>query len=182
VDSTLTATRWLDDTEMRAWRSYIETQSDLNTALETDLLPTGISLGDYQVLVFLSEADERRLRMCDLAEMLQLSPSGLTRRLDGLVQRGWVEREGSDLDRRVMLAVLTDAGLAQLESAAPTHVDSVRARIVDLLDHEELDALATIFGKIRAALDADTPSPPGRPGSRATSRASASRTPPTTSS
>ena len=155
VDSTLTTTRWLDDTEMRAWRSYVETQGDLNSALEVDLVPTGITLGDYQVLVFLSEADDRRMRMCDLADMLQLSPSGLTRRLDGLVQRGWVEREGSDLDRRVMLAVLTDVGLGQLEAAAPTHVDSVRARIVDLLDRDELEALAAIFGKIRAALDAD---------------------------
>jgi len=149
----MTATRWLDDTEMRAWRSYVETQSDLNTALEADLVPTGLTLGDYQVLVFLSEADNRRMRMCDLADMLQLSPSGLTRRLDGLVRRGWVERQGSERDRRVMLAVLTDRGFAQLEAAAPTHVDSVRARIVDVLDRDELEAMATIFGKIRAALD-----------------------------
>ena len=51
-----TETRWLDDVEMRAWRSYVETQADLNTAIEADLRPTGLSLGDYQVLVFLSEA------------------------------------------------------------------------------------------------------------------------------
>lgn len=152
-----TATRWLDDTEMRAWRSYVETQSDLNNAIEADLVPTGLTLGDYQVLVFLSEADDRRMRMCDLADMLQLSPSGLTRRLDGLVRRGWVERQGSEADRRVMLAVLTDRGFARLESAAPTHVDSVRNRLVDLLDRDELEALSTIFGKIRSALE--TPAP-----------------------
>lgn len=153
----MTATRWLDDTEMRAWRSYVETQSDLNNAIEADLVPTGLTLGDYQVLVFLSEADDRQMRMCDLADMLQLSPSGLTRRLDGLVRRGWVERQGSDLDRRVMLAVLTDRGFAQLEAAAPTHVDSVRARIVDVLDRDELEALSTIFGKIRTALEPTAP-------------------------
>ena len=138
---------------MRAWRSYVETQADLQGAIEADLQPTGLNLGDYQVLVFLSEAERRRMRMCDLAEVLQLSPSGLTRRLDGLVSRGLVRREGSDLDRRVMLAVLTPDGLAQLEAAAPTHVDSVRSRIVDLLDDDELEALGRIFEKIRAALD-----------------------------
>jgi DNA-binding MarR family transcriptional regulator len=153
VNRTTTATRWLDDTEMRAWRSYVETQSDLNNAIEADLAPTGVTLGDYQVLVFLSEADGRSLRMCDLADMLQLSPSGLTRRLDGLVRRGWVERRGSDVDRRVMLAVLTDRGFAELAAAAPTHVDSVRTRMIDVLDRGELESLATIFGKIRAALE-----------------------------
>jgi DNA-binding MarR family transcriptional regulator len=138
---------------MQAWRSYVETQSDLQTALEADLQPTGLNLGDYQVLVFLSEADDHRMRMCDLAELLQLSPSGLTRRLDGLVRKGLVERVGSDLDRRVMLAVLTPDGLALLEAAAPTHVDSVRAHLIDLLDTDELEALVRIFGKVRAALD-----------------------------
>jgi len=156
VDRTLTATRWLDDVEMSAWRSYVETQSDLNTAIEADLVPTGLTLGDYQVLFFLSEADDRRMRMCDLADMLQLSPSGLTRRLDGLVRRGWVERQGSELDRRVMLAVLTDRGFAQLEAAAPIHVVSVRARIVDVLDRDELESMSRIFGKLRAALNAST--------------------------
>jgi DNA-binding MarR family transcriptional regulator len=153
VNRSTTATRWLSELEMRAWRSYVETQSDLLTALEADLQPTGLNLGDYQVLVFLSEADDRRMRMCDLAELLQLSPSGLTRRLDGLVRKALVERVGSDLDRRVMLAVLTPDGLAQLEAAAPTHVDSVRARLVDLLDPAELEALDRIFTKVRAALD-----------------------------
>lgn len=153
MNDTISATRWLDDTEMSAWRSYIETQSDLNNAIDADLVPTGLTLGDYQVLVFLSEADDRRMRMCDLADMLQLSPSGLTRRLDGLVRRGWVERQGSDVDRRVMLAVLTERGFTQLENAAPAHVDSVRRRLVDVLDRDELEALSTIFGKIRTALE-----------------------------
>lgn len=148
-------TRWLNDLEMRAWRSYVETQADLNAAIEADLRPTGLSLGDYQVLVFLSEAPDQRLRMCDLADDLQLSPSGLTRRLDSIVRRGWVERVGSDDDRRVMLAALTPEGIETLECAAPAHVDSVRRRLVDLLDEDELATLADIFDKVRAALDDD---------------------------
>lgn len=147
--------RWLSNAEMAAWRAYIETHGDLMSALEADLVPTHLTLGDYQVLVYLTEAENQRMRMCDLADMLQLSPSGLTRRLDGLVTAGWVERSSSDTDRRVMLAAVTDAGRAQLAAAAPTHVASVRARMIDVLDADELDAIAIAFRKIRAALDAE---------------------------
>jgi DNA-binding MarR family transcriptional regulator len=151
--ATNTAPRWLDATEMAAWRTYVETSTDLAGALEVDLAPTGLVPGDYQVLVHLSEADEHAIRMCDLAGMLQLSPSGLTRRLDGLVRAGWVERRPSDTDRRVMLAVLTAAGFDKLVEAAPLHVESVRRRMIDLITVDELRAIASAFGKIRAALD-----------------------------
>jgi DNA-binding MarR family transcriptional regulator len=147
--------RWLTTTEMAAWRSFIESHDDLMTAIENDLAPSGLTLGDYQVLVYLTEADGEQMRMCDLAEMLQLSPSGLTRRLDGLVKAGWVERRNSDVDRRVMLAALTDAGHDQLASAAPGHVASVRSRMIDVLDAGDHLAVARAFGKIRAALDDD---------------------------
>jgi DNA-binding MarR family transcriptional regulator len=149
------STPWLTDVEMDAWRSFIETQSDLITAIESDLAPCGLSLGDYQVLVYLSEADDQRMRMVDLADMLQLSPSGLTRRLDGLVRSGWVDRRTFDGDRRVMLAVLTDAGHQQLSNAAPSHVTSIRQHLIDVLDHDDHIAIAKAFAKIRAALDAD---------------------------
>ncbi len=147
--------RWLNDTEMAAWRTFVETHDDLLGAIEADLVPTGLTLGDYQVLVYLTEADDEQMRMCDLADALQLSPSGLTRRLDGLVTAGWVERRSSDVDRRVMLAALTESGRAQLAAAAPTHVESVRARMIDVLDHDDHVALARAFQKIRTALDAE---------------------------
>lgn len=153
--TTRTEPRWLDRDEMRAWIGFVETQGDLMTALEHDLAHTGLTLGDYQVFVYLSAADDHSMKMCDLAEILQLSPSGLTRRLDGLVKAGWVERRPSDTDRRVMHAVLTDAGRAQLEAAAPVHVESVRARLIDHLDRDDLLAFARAFRKIRAALDAE---------------------------
>lgn len=146
--------RWLNDLEMAAWRNFIETRTDVITALERDLGRVGLTLGDYQVFVTLSEHEDSAMRMCDLAQVLQLSPSGLTRRLDGLVRAGFVERRSSLEDRRVMLAVLTDAGRERLDVAAPVHVASVRKWILDLLDDDELDAMASIFGKIRAGLDA----------------------------
>jgi DNA-binding MarR family transcriptional regulator len=146
---------------MRAWRAYVSTVADLTLALEADLAPTGFTLGDYQVLVYLSEADDRRMRMCDLASALKLSPSGLTRRLDGLVRAGFVSREGSEADRRVMLAVLTPDGFAALERAAPVHVDSVRRRIFDQLEARDVAAMERIFASIGGALcDArQTPEP-----------------------
>lgn len=145
--------RPLDAVEMAAWRTFIETYNDLINALQTDLEPAQLALGDYQVLVTLSEAENKAMRMCDLAEVLQLTPSGATRRLDGLVKAGWVERRNSDVDRRVMLAMLTDAGWNKLHEAFVPHVRSVREHLVDLLDESEMKALASVFGKVRAHLD-----------------------------
>jgi DNA-binding MarR family transcriptional regulator len=146
------ATNWLTAQEMTAWRTYIETYGDLISAIERDLAEHGLTLGDYQVFVYLSEAPDRSMRMCDLADLLQLSPSGLTRRLDGLVKAGFVTREPSTYDRRVMLATLTPSGFAALEAAAPDHVASVRRHVFDHLDDEQVDALASIFQAIRAGL------------------------------
>jgi len=154
------ASPWLNDREMAAWLSYIETNGDLFAALERDLADVGLNLGDYQVLVYLAEADDDAMRMCDLADALQLSPSGLTRRLDGLVNSEHVIRRPSSHDGRVMMAVLTAAGRELLESTAPVHVASVRRRIFDHLTVEQIDAMAGIFEAIASGLAAadDTPS------------------------
>jgi DNA-binding MarR family transcriptional regulator len=155
ADTLSAMTNWLSDSEMDAWRAYIETYCDLSAALERDLADHGLTLGDYQVLVYLSEADDGSMRMRDLADILQLSPSGLTRRLDGLVQSSHVTRKPSTDDGRVMMAVLTDAGRELLTETAPHHVASVRRHIFDHLDAEQVDALATIFKSISAGI-ADT--------------------------
>ena len=97
-------TRWLNETEAVAWRSFIESIGDLMSAFEAGLGEHGLTLGDYQVLVYLSEAPNRSMRMCDLADALRLSPSGLTRRLDGLVKGGLVSREPNDDDRARLIA------------------------------------------------------------------------------
>ena len=139
---------------MRAWRAFIETVQDLLTALESDLTAHGLTVGDYQVLVHLSEQEQRSMRMCDLATRLQLSPSGLTRRLDGLVRAGLVSRQPSPDDGRVILAVLTAAGRRELERVAPHHVESVRRHLIDRVDPPDLEALARVFGAVRDGLDA----------------------------
>jgi DNA-binding MarR family transcriptional regulator len=148
------ATTWLSASEMRAWRNFIESVSVLTAVMENDLAPFGLTTGDYEVLVRLSEADSERLRMCDLAVALQLSPSGLTRRLDGLVTSGLVERVASPSDRRVMFAALTPAGRAKLEEAAPDHVASVRKRFFKGLNRDQIRCLGEIFETVRTNLTA----------------------------
>lgn len=148
------ATTWLSPSEMRAWRNFIEAVNTMIPALESDLVPYGLTMGDYEVLVRLSEADDQRMRMCDLATVLQLSPSGLTRRLDGLVSTGLVERVASPADRRVMFAALTEAGRAKLAEAAPDHVASVRNRFFSGLTRDQIRELGDIFETVRAKLTA----------------------------
>jgi len=154
------APRWLDDTEMSAWRGYVELIGALNSVMDAELAPFGLSVGDYEVLVNLSEAEHQHLRMCDLAARLRLSPSGLTRRLDGLVRAGLVSRVPSPDDRRAMFAALTDAGVATLQAAAPDHLASVRRHFVDLLTRDEIEHLASAFTKVHAALANEQNRPP----------------------
>lgn len=145
-----TTPRWLDPEEQRAWRALVEVFGDIKAALDEELqLRHGLAEGDYGVLVNLSESPGRRMRMCDLAGRLHLSPSGLTRRLDGLVRSGLVRREPSPDDRRVILAVLTDHGMEALREAAPDHVESVRHHLFDHLSRTQLHALAAALEAVR---------------------------------
>lgn len=141
--------QWLDVDEQAAWRNFIHAVNELLAAGERDLAPHGLTNGDYAVLVLLSEAPDERMRMCDLADELQLSPSGLTRRLDGLVRRGWVERTSCSSDRRVSYAHLTDDGRATMERAAPDHVASVRRHLLDPLGTEGVRRLGELFATVR---------------------------------
>ena len=140
---------WLDPEEMAAWRAFVDAEAAVMARTEADLLAAhGISLGEYGVLVHLSESTDGGTRMCDLAEVLHLSPSGLTRRVDAMVKSGLVAREPSPDDRRVMRAVLTPAGRALLERAAPDHVASVRRHFVGKLDREQLRSLSDSLSKL----------------------------------
>mgnify|MGYP006268974399 CR=1 FL=1 len=145
--------RWLTAEEMRAWRGFIEVVGRLNINLEADLAKHRLTLGDYQVLVYLSEAEQHSLRMCDLAGMLNLSPSGITRRLDGLVKAGLVSRERSATDGRVMLGVLTPKGYEKLRAVAPQHLESVREHFIDRLTPRQIASIGEIFETLRDRAD-----------------------------
>ncbi len=145
-------TRWLDDDEMRAWRGLVEVMAGVEADLEAELVERhGLAVGEYGVLVHLSEAEGEAMRMCDLAARLHLSPSGLTRRIDGLVRTGLVRREPSKEDRRVMRAVLTPAGRSAIHAAAPTHVDGVRRHLLDHLDRTQIRVLGQAWAAVQAA-------------------------------
>ena len=149
------ATQWLTPAEMAAWRTYIETTGDLLRAVEKDLIPFGLDRGDYQLLAMLSEAPEQRLRLCDLAESLRLTRSGLTRRLEGVLKKKLVARVQSKDDGRVAFAQLTPKGFDLLRTAAPKHLESVRRLVIDLLTPGEIKSMASAFGKISANLAAE---------------------------
>lgn len=138
-------TRWLDADEQRTWRTFMLASNLLFEQLDRELrreasMPTTY----YEVLVRLSEAPERRLRMSDLAERSRSSRSHLSHTIDRLERAGWVRRETCPADRRGAFAVLTDTGLAVLEDTAPIHVESVRTHLFDQLDHRQLDELRSI--------------------------------------
>jgi len=142
--------KWLDEEEMRAWRGLVDVFADVEASLGAELVEHhGITSGDYAVLVALSEADDHRTRMCDLASALHLSPSGLTRRLDGLVEKGFVAREPLAEDRRVTMAVLTKRGMAKLERAAPLHVDGVRRHMLDHLTRTQIRQLGAVLSTVQ---------------------------------
>lgn len=146
------ATKWLSPAEMAAWRSFIETSGDLMRAIERDLEPFGLDRGDYQLLAMLSESPGHRLRLCDLADTLRLTRGGLTRRMDGVVNKRLVERVKSTDDGRVAYAVLTPKGFDLLKKAAPVHLRSVRRLMIDLLSPAEIKAMASSFSKIAEGL------------------------------
>jgi len=140
---------WLDPQQAAVWRALMDTTIGLLGTLDNELQAAhGLSMGDYEVLVILSESPERSLRMTDLAGRLRLSPSGITRRIDGLVRDGFVERHRCPTDRRGSYAVLTDAGLARLEEAAPTHVRGVRTHFIDRLSERQLENLADVLAQV----------------------------------
>lgn len=148
------ATKWLTPTEMAAWRSFIDTTGDLMRAIEKDLEPFGLDRGDYQLLAMLSEAPEQELRMCDLADSLRLTRSGLTRRMEGVLKKKLVTRVQSVEDGRVAYAKITPKGMELLKEAAPKHLESVRRLMIDLLSPSEIKAIATAFSKISNNLNA----------------------------
>jgi len=141
--------RWLTEPEMQAWRRLVTSTTGLLAVLDNELQAEhGLSLGDYEVLHFLSEAPGRAIRMSELADRLHLSPSGITRRVDGLVKSGLVERQRCPNDRRGANAVLTPLGAKVLKTAAPTHVRGVREYFIDRLAPKDLNRLDSLLSAI----------------------------------
>ena len=119
--------------------------SDLNASL---VAQHGLTLNDYGALLLLSRAGEEGMRRIDLAHELQLSPSGITRLLERLMDQGLVGRGACKEDARVSYAVLTDAGLTKLNECAPGHIADIESRLGAVLDEAEMNTLAELLGRL----------------------------------
>ncbi|MFD6416674.1 MarR family winged helix-turn-helix transcriptional regulator [Streptomyces sp. NPDC060194] len=135
--------RWLADEEQCAWRTYLDVNRLLTYQMEKDLQPFGLTMNDYEILVNLSEAAEKRLRMSDLASATLQSKSRLSHQITRMENAGLVRRENCESDRRGLYAVLTDDGMSTMRRVAPHHVDSVRRHFIDLLTPQQLADLRT---------------------------------------
>jgi len=139
---------------LNAWVSLLRAHASLTRALSAELVHAhGLTINDYEVLLHLARAEDRRLRRVDLAERILLTPSGITRLLNGLEQAGYVGRAHCETDARVTYAVLTDAGYEKLREAAPTHLESIDAVFARRFSEEELDTLASLLGRLSEADD-----------------------------
>ena len=138
----------LTSAESTAWRGFLRAHATVVRSLEGDLQAEHeLPLASYDVLVQLSEAPDRRLRMTELADRVLLSRSGLTRLADRLEREGLLTREPCPSDARGTLAVLTDAGLERLRKAWPTHLRGVQ-HVLSRLAPEEVEQLAVLMGKL----------------------------------
>lgn len=145
-------TTWLSADEQRAWRAFLEATASLFDDLDGQLQrQAGLSHGDYEILVRLSEAGGRRMRMSDLAAHTLFSRSRLSHAVNRLEAAGLVEREPCETDRRGTFAVLTKAGLERLEAVAPSHVAEVRRRVFDNLTPAQVGQLEAIASAVTAA-------------------------------
>ena len=123
-------------------RAHAHATRQLSAQLTAD---HGLTVSDYEVLLRLSRAPEQRMRRVDLAAQVLLTASGITRLLDGLERGGYVERGSCDSDRRVVYAVLTDAGHAKLRSATTSHVAQIEEYFTSRYDSAELSQLTDLL-------------------------------------
>lgn len=139
-----------------AWVRLLRGHAAATRAMSAQLSAEhGLTINDYEALIILSRAEEGPMRRVDLADELLLTASGVTRLLDGLERHGWVERATCETDRRVVYAVLTDAGRAKLEEASGTHLTGVREFFEQRYSEEELKHLAELLGRLPGAEGAD---------------------------
>ncbi|WP_043678425.1 MarR family winged helix-turn-helix transcriptional regulator [Nocardia vulneris] len=147
----MTDPRWLDDVEMRAWVGFVRTRDLIAAAVGRDSTrESNLTYVEYSVLAFLSGTPEHRCTFADLALKLEWSQSRLSHQITRMEKRGLVVREPIPDDARRTAARLTQRGAEVLTGAAPAHVSSVRRHMIDVLDRQQLAALADIYDTLLA--------------------------------
>jgi DNA-binding MarR family transcriptional regulator len=135
--------------EIQVWVALLRAHASSTRRFNAQLVAEhGLTLNDYEVLLHLSHADGKRLRRVDLAERILLTPSGITRLLEGLERGGYVERASCASDARVTYAQLTDDGEEKLREAADAHVAGIREFFRDRFSRDELLALSGLLQRL----------------------------------
>ena len=149
---TSTRSSRLDGAALEAWRGYLQSHAGIVRELDADLIAHhGLTVRDYEVLLYLAQADERRLPMSALAERTMLTRSGITRLIDGLVQQAMIERVSCERDARVSYARLTDLGYDKLREAGRTHVAGIERLFLSHFTAADLEQLAQLLGRLPGA-------------------------------
>ena len=139
----------IEQTSGRAFAALVRAHAAATRRLNAQLAADhGLTLSDYEVLLRLARAPDRRMRRVDIAGQVLLTASGITRLLDGLEQSGFVDRASCASDRRVVYAVLTEAGLEKLREASGSHLAQIDALFRARLDEEELAGLTTLLTRL----------------------------------
>lgn len=144
-----------DDPRLRAWIAFLQAHAVVTRRLEAELnAERGLSLADYDALVQLAIADDRRLRMSELADRVVLSRSGVSRLVDRLAVDGLVARRACPTDARGSWAELTPAGLDRLRDAAPVHLRGVADHFLSPIPEEDRDGLVRALEAVVRGLQA----------------------------
>jgi DNA-binding MarR family transcriptional regulator len=145
----VTSPESLEGAALAAWRRYLQSHASILRVLDAELVADhGMTTRDYEVLLYLAQAPERRLPMSALAEETMLTRSGITRLVDGLVETGCIERVACSEDARISYAQLTDAGYEKLRHAGNSHIQSVRKLFVERFSPEEIEQMAALLGRL----------------------------------
>ena len=143
------ASTQLSGSALDAWRSYLQSHAAILRELDAELIAGhGMTARDYEVLLYLAHADERKLPMSALAGRTMLTRSGITRLVDGLVAQELIERVSCNSDARISYARLTDTGYQKLKEAGDTHVAGIERLFLAHFGEQELDQLARLLGRL----------------------------------
>jgi DNA-binding MarR family transcriptional regulator len=149
---TTASTPGLEGAALEAWRSFLQSHATILRGLDAELVADhGMTARDYEVLLYLAQAPDRRLPMSAIAESTMLTRSGITRLVDGLVQSGLIERVACASDARVSYARLTDEGYEKLRDAGASHIASIHRLFLEHFTVEETEQLASLLGRLPGA-------------------------------
>ncbi len=142
----------LDGSALEAWRSYLQSHAGIVRELDADLIAQhGLTVRDYEVLLYLAQTEDQRLPMSALSERTMLTRSGITRLVDGLVSQELIERVSCQSDARVSYARLTETGYTKLKEAGCTHVAGIERLFLAHFSPAELEQLAGLLGRLPGA-------------------------------